>query len=312
MKLLTGLAGALALVCMAASAQPAAPKSDSKLETVIVTAPKFHAGVTPNAIAHDFVKSFAAPTVLRDGIARWQVAICPYFGGLMPEGAAVMETRLRTIAGQTGVRMKNNKGCRPNLIVISTPQPQVYLDAIHAKNVEVLGYHGATIVTHPIQAWYVTGTEDIRGEVTLDEDISNIVGCDMSGCHLTEGNMTSSDGWRAHPDVSSDLLYVTIIIDSSKTGSYRVGEITDYVTMLALSQTQDYDDCQLMPSITNLLSANCDDKLKPSEIAPTDIAYLKGVYKMDAGAKLQIQQNQIAAEMEKAIPATAVPAGGGK
>src|SRR5580693_2370234 len=105
MKLLTGLAGALALVCMAASAQPAAPKSDSKLETVIVTAPKFHAGVTPNAIAHDFVKSFAAPTVLRDGIARWQVAICPYFGGLMPEGAAVMETRLRTIAGQTGVRM---------------------------------------------------------------------------------------------------------------------------------------------------------------------------------------------------------------
>jgi hypothetical protein len=288
-----------------AEAQQAAPAS--KLETVIVTAPRIHAGVTPNAIAHDFVKSFAAPTVLRDAIARWQVAICPYFGGLKPEGAAVMEARLRTIADQAGVRMKN-KGCRPNLIVISTPQPQVYLDAIHAKNVEVLGYHGATIVTHPIQAWYVTGTEDIRGQVTMDEDISNIVGCDISGCHLTEGNMTSSDGWRAHPDVSSDLLYVTILIDSSKTGSYHVGEITDYVTMLALSQTQDYDDCQLMPSITNLLSANCDDKLKPSEITPTDIAYLKGVYKMDAGAKLQIQQNQIAAEMQKVIPAA--PAGG--
>ncbi len=52
-----------------------------------------------------------------------------------------------------------------------------------------------------------------------------------------------------------------------------------------------------MPSITNLLTPNCDDKLKPSEITPTDIAYLRGVYKMDAGAKLQIQQDQIAAEM---------------
>jgi hypothetical protein len=56
-----------------------------------------------------------------------------------------------------------------------------------------------------------------------------------------------------------------------------------------------------MPSITNLLSSNCDDKLKPAEITPTDIAYLRGVYRMDAGAKLQIQQDQIAAEMAHAL-----------
>ena len=72
-----------------------------------------------------------------------------------------------------------------------------------------------------------------------------------------------------------------------------------------MSRTEDYDDCQLMPSITNLLSANCDDKLKPSQITATDIAYLRGVYKMDAGAKLQIQQDQIAAEMAKALPTPA-------
>jgi hypothetical protein len=289
---------ALALCGTAQAQQAAGP--DKKIETVIVTAPKLHAGVTPNAIAHDFVKSFAAPTVLRDAIARWQVAICPDFEGLAQQYVAVMEARFMTIAGQAGARMKE-KGCRPNLEVIFTPQPQDYLDTIHAKNVEILGYHGATIVTHPIQAWYVTGTGDIRGQVTLDEDISNIVGCDISGCHLTEGNMTNSDGWRAHPDVSSDLLYVTILIDSSKTGSYQVGEIADLVAMMALSRTEDYDDCQLMPSITNLLSANCDDKLKPSKITASDIAYLRGVYKMDAGAKLQIQQDQIAAEMQKAL-----------
>src|SRR3984957_2389010 len=132
MKRLTCLAAALALVCIAASAQPA---PDKKIETVIVTAPKFHAGVTPNAIAHDFVKSFAAPTVLRDAIARWQVAICPDFEGLAPQYAAVMQARFRTIAGQAGAPMKE-KGCKPNLIVAITPQPQAYLDALHAKNVE--------------------------------------------------------------------------------------------------------------------------------------------------------------------------------
>jgi hypothetical protein len=140
-------------------AQPApAPKtsSDPAIETVIVTAPKFHAGVTPNAIAHDFVKSFATPTVLRDAIARWQVAICPDFEGIAPQYAAVMEARFRTIAGQAGALVKE-KGCKPNLSVIVTPQPQAYLDAIHAKSMDVLGYHGATKVSHAIQAWYVTG-----------------------------------------------------------------------------------------------------------------------------------------------------------
>jgi hypothetical protein len=308
MKRLTGFAAALALVCMAASAQPVAPKSDSKLETVIVTAPKFHAGVTPNAIAHDFVKSFAAPTVLRDGIARWHVAICPDFEGLAPQYVAVMEARFWTIADEAGAPVKA-KGCQPNLSVVFTPQPQDYLDAIHEKNMDVVGYHGTTKVSHPIQAWYVTGIQDNRGQVFRDQDTSMILDYPMckGPCAFVASTNTaplsSVGGWRDRPDLSSDLLYVTIIIDSSKTARNTVGEIADYVAILALSRTEDYDDCQLMPSIANLLSPSCDDKLKPSQITATDIAYLRGVYKMDAGAKLQIQQNQIAAEMQKVIPA---------
>ncbi|HWY62327.1 MAG TPA: hypothetical protein VNW15_10550 [Rhizomicrobium sp.] len=301
MKNAAGLLLLLALALAPAAAQPA-PKNDPALETVIVTAPRLHAGVTPNAIAHDFVKSFAAPTVLRDAIARWQVAICPQFIGVAPNFAEVMETRLRTIAGQAGAPMKE-KGCKPNLTVAVTPQPQAYLDALHAKNVEALGYHGATTVTHPVQAWYVTGTQDVRGTEFLDKDaffVLNIFG--GGGIDpMSTAPLTNTGGWRDHPDLSSDLLYVTIIVDSSKTGTLMVGEIADYVAMLALSRTEDYDDCQLMPSIANLLSSRCDDKLKPSEITPTDIAYLRGVYKMDAGATLQIQQDQIAGEMASAL-----------
>jgi hypothetical protein len=295
----------------AASAQPAPnPKTPAgtNIEKVIVTAPRLHSGVTPNAIAHDFVKSFAAPTVLRDAIARWQIAICPDFEGIAPQFAAVMEARFRTIAGQAGASMKE-KGCKPNLTVAFTPQPQVYLDALHKKNMDALGYHGTTTISHPIQAWYVTGTKDIRGKVFLDKDATLVLECPAGDCYgfakIANTNTASVDdvgGWRFRPDATSDLLYVTIIVDSAQTGHYMVGEIADYVAMLALSRTEDYDDCQLMPSITNLLSSNCDDKRKSDAITASDIAYLRGVYKMDAGANLQIQQDQIAAEMEKAIP----------
>jgi hypothetical protein len=292
----------LVLALAPAAAQPA-PKNDPQLETVIVTAPKIHVGVTPGAIAHDFVKSFAAPTALRDAIARWQTAICPAFEGLAPQYAAVMEARFRTIAGQAGAPMKE-KGCRPNLSVVFTPQPQTYLDALHAKNADFLGYHGATIITHPIQVWYVTGITDIDGRTALDRDEAGTIekNCGDRFKPMCWSQPTSVvGGWRFHPDATSDLLIVTVIVDTARIGPHPVGEIADYVAMLALSRTEDYDDCQLVPSIANLLSSNCDDNLKPSQITPTDIAYLRGVYKMDAGAALAIQQDQIAAEMAKVL-----------
>jgi hypothetical protein len=174
---------------------------------------------------------------------------------------------------------------------------------------DVVGYHGTTKVSHPIQAWYVTGIRDNRGAVVVDEDatLQLFTKCDfctppvMQFASTNTAAITSVGGWRDRPDLSSDLLYVTIIVDADQTAHNTVGEIADYVAMMALSRTEDYDDSQLMPSITNLLSPSCDDKLKPSQITATDMAYLRGVYKMDAGAKLQIQQDQIAAEMAAAL-----------
>ena len=298
--------GVVFVPCAWAQPNPA-PKNASipATETVIVTAPRFHAGVTPNAIAHDFVKSFAMPSVLTDQISRWESPICPAFLGVAPQYASVMDYRLRQIAIKAGAPMKD-KGCKPNLNIVFTPQPQAYLDALHAKNLAALGYHGLTTDTHPVQAWYVTGIRDVRGMVLADKECNFVLDADPQSLKPPTIGSTNNcpipdiGGWRFHPDISSDVLYATIIVDSSQTAHDTVGAIADYVAMLALSRSEDYGDCQLMPSITNLLSA-CDDKLKPDAITPSDIAYLKGVYKMDPGAKLQIQQDQIAAEMEKSL-----------
>jgi hypothetical protein len=235
---------------------------------------------------------------MRDAIARWQVAICPNFEGLAPQFAAVMEARLRTIARQAGVSMKE-KGCRPNLFVIFTTAPQAMLDALRAKSLDTLGYHAAAAITHPIQAWYETGITDQHGQTWKDEESWGLT----YGSNYTSfnGPTTEVGGWRFHPDATSDLINVTIIVDSTQASTNMVGSVADYIAMLALTRTDDYDDCQLMPSITNLLSPNCDDKLRPDTITATDIAYLRGVYKMDAGATLQIQQDQIAGEMAKTL-----------
>ncbi len=62
-----------------------------------------------------------------------------------------------------------------------------------------------------------------------------------------------------------------------------------------------------MPSIVNLMAPSCPDSRKTDAISASDIAFLRGVYKMDPGATLQVQQNDIADEMAKAIPAKTGP-----
>ncbi|HWC62043.1 MAG TPA: hypothetical protein VG501_00365, partial [Rhizomicrobium sp.] len=91
-----------------------------------------------------------------------------------------------------------------------------------------------------------------------------------------------------------ELAHIYVIADTGKTQGYELGAVADYVAMLALSQTQSFDACKPMPSITNLISPSCDPELKPKAITDTDLAFLRGVYTMDPGANLEQQQNHIA------------------
>ena len=286
-------------------AQPAT-KNDSRIETVIVTVPKYHFGVTPNAIAHDFVGYFATPTVLLGTIPRWHAGICPETRGLPPQIAEAVNQRLRKIAAQVGAPMKE-AGCKPNLSITFTPEPQTLLDNIRKENSLALGYHGATTVSHPVQAWYETGIRDIDGRTELDREPIGSTTFDDE-CHGSKGALpcwraptSKIEGLAGRTGLNSDLLAVFIIVDTSKTGSYNVASVADYIAMLALSRTEDYDDCQMMPSITNLLSYNCADKMKPDLVTASDIAYLRGVYRMESGAPLIVQQDQIAGEMANAL-----------
>jgi hypothetical protein len=55
----------------------------------------------------------------------------------------------------------------------------------------------------------------------------------------------------------------------------------------------------------NLMAAGCAGK--PDAITASDIAYLHGVYTMDPGAPLQVQQNDIASVMAAALPQSGTP-----
>ncbi len=270
------------------------------VETVIVTAPAW-LGDHPQTVIHSFVRSYALAAPISDEIARWNRGICPATHGLtQADNNGYVTARIREIAHEIGAPVQASL-CRSNIDVIFTDKPQEFLDGVRKEGgANLLGprpSQAATVGTmrYAVQAWYATGTRDTNGSLLGDDEDEGFVG------GVQNMPMRAIVGSRLRTDLRSELAHIYIIADTGKTQDYSLGAIADYVAVLALSQTQSFEDCKSIPSITNLISPGCGADLKPTAITDTDMAFLKAVYTMDPGMNLREQQGYISDEIAKAL-----------
>ena len=299
-------AAVLALLSGPARAQPAAP---SAIETVTVTAEKI-----PAEIAHDFVQSYARmASESLPKLTRWKKPICVGTDGLSSEDLNLFVTqRVRQIAALAGMEVDSGF-CKFNIEIIFSSTPQAFLDRVRVEGPALLtprrSQLGAVaVMRHPLQAWYATGIEDLHGNLILndEENAAFLASANSSGNGFGVFNSAPTmnvEGSILRNGISSQMAHVYVLADTNRTGDFRLGPIADYIAMLALTQAESFDTCKPLPSITNLFAANCGEALKPVSITDTDIAFLKGLYRMDPGANLQTQQSDIAREVEKALEA---------
>jgi hypothetical protein len=301
------------LLASTASAQPAnLIVLSPQVETVIVTAPKWLAD-KPQTVIHNFVRSYAmaaTPTIAE--VTRWKFGICPRTYGLSkPEYDDFVTSRIENIAVEAGVRVKGAP-CHFNVEIVFTSKPQEFLDQVHKEGVRLLGPRPSQADTvgkmrYAIQAWYATATRDTEGILVVDEEDSFSFSFTPTTAIGPAWNPYATvpfynvEGYKAREGLNSELAHIYVIADTSKTQDFELGAVADYVAMLALSQTQNFDSCKPIPSITNLISPACDADLKPKSITDIDLAYLKAVYRMDPGANFQQQQNAIAASISKSL-----------
>jgi hypothetical protein len=312
---LATLSAIIAASVSASGAQPE-PASDDSVrtapnESLTITAPK----LAPDAVINGIVKSYAAPSAALGKIARWHNRVCPMTTGL-PEGEnTFVTTRIKKIAAMIGAPVRAEDSCKGNIDVVFTVNPQVLLDGIRAEHPALLGYHDRSqettlaTVNHPVQAWYTTQTADSDGMRSVDDKRPHITmemqtvgpGGAVSSVYVPAPG-TRSNGSRLGDDLSSELYHVVIVVDLDKAGADDIGPVADYIAMLALSQVQSYDACHGPTSIINLMAKDCDASQRPNAITDIDLAYLRGLYKMDAGGTLQQQQRDIADQIKSGLP----------
>jgi hypothetical protein len=208
------------------------------------------------------------------------------------------------VATAAGAPLDQKEPCRPNVIVAATAQPQAVLDLIREKRPALLGYHYSSrekelaTMTRTVQAWYSTATQDFYGYVQSDGGRFNANVMDYMRDQVGFPSVHVS-GSRVGDGLKSQFTTAIILVDATKIGGQPIGPIADYIAMLALGQGQYYDECQPVPTITNLLAPRCESPMKPAGLTDVDMTYLRGLYHMSPGGSYLLERGSIAYAMKK-------------
>ena len=301
LALLTGVnLAASAPIAMAQSSLSRLPPPAFSLppESITVTATK------PSAeTIESYVDTRAQPTYILGRMARWFKGVCPVTMGLGDKYAKYITQRIKDVAAAVGAPVNADPGCRPNIEVMFTLNPQILLNNVRKDHPLLLGYHHndreadeLAKVTHSIQAWYTTISGDVHGSTqVVDSGLCNQNFGSMFPCAI----VTHSTGSRAVDGLNSGFFNVVIAADPSKLLDYEIGTLGDYVAMMALSQPASLDTCQDLPSISNLLAKGC--TAVPSWITDGDLAFLKGLYATPNGYSMMAQRSSMQYQMKKTL-----------
>lgn len=282
-----------------------------------------------------FVEASITPVRMTGKTARWETPICPAVQGIKPEDAEAMLKRLKQNAAEAGVRVNNRKGCDPNIEIILTEYPQAVMDQVKENQPDLLGYFDSSeerdrlaTVRRPIQAWYRTATQDVRGHAFVDSarstdapgrGVTAVLPCDntsgnrqlvtANGMQMFKGvgmctraytyPKANVPGFKIEDGLCSQFDHVAIVVDTERVAKMKADAVADYISMVALAQLSSLETCQGLASITNMLVSGCAQGA--DAITANDMGYLRGVYQSDPALSPQAQKNEIGRRMLQAV-----------
>ncbi len=249
------------------------------------------------------------PTSRFEQYARFHDPICVKVVGLPEEFAGFVERRVLDVARQINAPIDPKAGCTPNVNVIFSAQPQAQLNDIAKRRDVLFGFHfiaetrKITTFSRPVQAWYLTRTEDTHGEKILE--LYDPAPCVSSGpqgppCDIKAPAITGKAGSRLGNDLSSELVHSLIIADANKVAGQRIDAVADYIAVLALSRWQGLERCSGLSTILNLMADGCDAEDRPEAATPADLALLTGLYQVNPREVGTLQRAEIAEAVRKA------------
>jgi hypothetical protein len=293
------------------------------LEVVRATAPK----LTDEAV-NAAVQLMATPTIAGAKIPRWAIPLCVKTQGLAPEVNAAFDRRIRQIATMVGAPVAEG-ACELNAALLFEVDPQAALRKMAETNEQLFAFSNkAPVMRSRVQAWYVTQTVDVRGNVQPDVPNPSAL-CDSVDLDVVEAGLDSVTGQvrinasklrTAIADksrycggrfskltrmgdglTSSGFLAVTVVAAADLLKDHEPATLADHVALMALTRLSDAEACQPIPTIANLLKQGCAPGARSETISGSDLAFLLALYRAPQRESPVLQIGAIASEMKRAL-----------
>ena len=278
---------------------PSAPLAAPTIESLTVVAPKLEQEKLPDLVSR-FVEAHSATSRI-DQLSRWADPLCPGTGGLAPAFNSFVTARVRMVSARVGAPVEKHPNrsfpCKTNLLIVFTTTPQALMDDVRKRHSQMLGFHYAAqaqrlaTVTHPIQAWYITGTKPEGGNVEVDDEFYRM----PSG---------ATAGSRLGSRLESQFMGVLVVVDATKIMGHQIGAIADNIAMLSLAHATQVKGCSELPTILDFLNPDCPTEKDPPGLTAYDMAYLKGLYSINPEQYLAAQRSEIGSRILRDVSAS--------
>jgi hypothetical protein len=145
----------------------------------------------------------------------------------------------------------------------------------------------------------VTSTRNFRGAEMLDEPEAVAVPDGEIAAPAVGGVLSANKvppgepGSRLTNLRSSLIVSALIIVDATKIKGMQIGSLSDYLAVLTLSQSKAPGACAQLPSIMDLMAADCQGRERPAQITAGDLAFLHALYAVDLETPLELEESSI-------------------
>jgi hypothetical protein len=217
--------------------------------------------------------------------------------------------------------------CALNAAILFEANPEAALRQMAQTNEQLFTFsNSAPVMRRPVQAWYVTQTTDLRGNVQPDVPNPSVL-CDSVDVDVVDAERDPVTGQvrinasklrTAIADksrycggrfsklnrtgdglTSSGFLAVTVVASADLLKDHEPATLADHVALMALTRLSDGEACQPTPTIANLLKQGC--SARTETISGSDLAFLLALYRAPQRQSPVLQIGAIAGEMKRAL-----------
>lgn len=204
-------------------------------------------------------------------LARWDREICPTIVGIEQSQADFMALRIGEVAASLDLRARIS-GCRTTMLVVVTND-------------------AAGLATHFARTWPITLRTDGRARLNLFAATSRPVRwisvTDLGGGALPNSRLTQA--------TDPHFRAMIVIVDARQLAGFGLGELSDYVAMVALANPR-LAATRQQESILSMF-----DRPRPEGgrfiLTGNDRSYLEGLYRTDPHLSAQAQRGSIERHM---------------